>query len=242
MKRLYCDFHMHSCLSPCGDNDMTPANIAGMAFLKGLGAVALTDHNSAKNCPAFFAACEEAGILPIAGMEMTAAEEVHLVALFPTLESALAYDAFLQDKRVLIKNREDIFGEQRIMDAQDNIIGHEEHLLINALTMDVAECTQTARAYGALVYPAHIDKDANSIITALGFMPEDPTFTCYEFHSREKIDPFREKYSLGSARALISSDAHYLWDINESDQAMTIDVDETWDDDTKRAKILEMFQ
>ena len=28
---LTYDLHLHSCLSPCGDNAMTPANIAGFA-------------------------------------------------------------------------------------------------------------------------------------------------------------------------------------------------------------------
>ena len=30
------DFHNHSCLSPCGDNDMTPCNIVGMAKILNL--------------------------------------------------------------------------------------------------------------------------------------------------------------------------------------------------------------
>jgi len=70
MTRYYYDLHIHSCLSPCGDDDMTPNNIAGMAALKGLNIVALTDHNSTKNCPAFFEACKKQGIIPIAGMEL----------------------------------------------------------------------------------------------------------------------------------------------------------------------------
>lgn len=96
------DLHVHSCLSPCGDDDMTPANIAGMAALKGLSVVALTDHNSAKNCPAFFKACEEVGVLPIPGMELTTAEDIHVVALFKTLEEAMAFDTRLQDIRAWI--------------------------------------------------------------------------------------------------------------------------------------------
>ena len=63
MKISY-DLHLHSCLSPCADDDMTPYNIAGMAMLLGLQLLALTDHNSAKNCPAFFSACREYGSFP----------------------------------------------------------------------------------------------------------------------------------------------------------------------------------
>ena len=43
---LYYDFHIHSALSPCGDADMTPNNIVGMASIKGLDAIAVSDHNT----------------------------------------------------------------------------------------------------------------------------------------------------------------------------------------------------
>ncbi len=86
MNRYFYDFHLHSCISPCADNDMTPSNIAGMASLVGLNILALTDHNSVKNTPAFYEACKRFGIIPIAGMELTTAEEIHVVCLFETLE------------------------------------------------------------------------------------------------------------------------------------------------------------
>lgn len=82
MERFY-DLHLHSCLSPCADNDMTPVNIAGMGMLNGLSVMALTDHNSCGNCPAFFEACRSYGITPVAGMELTTAEDIHVVCLFP---------------------------------------------------------------------------------------------------------------------------------------------------------------
>ena len=50
-------------LSPCGDNEMTPATIAGMAKIIGLDLIALTDHNSCKNCPAIQKAANAYGIL-----------------------------------------------------------------------------------------------------------------------------------------------------------------------------------
>ena len=40
---IYYDFHIHSCLSPCGDDDNTPNNIVNMALIKGLNAIALSD-------------------------------------------------------------------------------------------------------------------------------------------------------------------------------------------------------
>ena len=109
MTELAYDLHIHSCLSPCGDDDMTPANIAGMAALKGLDAVALTDHNSCKNCPAFLAAAKEYGIIGIPGMELTTSEEVHAVCLFPELYQAMEFDRFVYSRLIKVKNRPEIF-------------------------------------------------------------------------------------------------------------------------------------
>ena len=125
MNRSYYDFHIHSCLSPCGDDDMTPNNIAGMASLAGLNIVALTDHNTAKNCPAFFEAAKRNGIIPIAGVELTTSEDIHIVCLFEYLDDALKFDNFLKDRRFKIPNRVDIFGEQMIMNGNDEVIGTE---------------------------------------------------------------------------------------------------------------------
>ena len=123
MKKYYYDLHIHSCLSPCGDDDSTPNSIAGIGELNSIEIMALTDHNTCKNCPAFFEACLRHGILPIAGMELTTAEDIHAVCLFPNLQKAMEFDKALQQKRILIKNRTDIFGHQFICDSEDNVIG-----------------------------------------------------------------------------------------------------------------------
>ena len=125
MSRYYCDLHIHSCLSPCGDEDMTPGNIVGMAQLNGLGIIALTDHNSTKNCPAFFKIAKANGIIPVAGMELTTAEDVHVVCLFRNLEDAMAFGEFVESKRIRIRNRPDVFGNQQITDENDEVCGEE---------------------------------------------------------------------------------------------------------------------
>ena len=129
---LYYDLHIHSCLSPCGDNDMTPANIVGMAAVKGLDVIAVTDHNSCKNCEAAMAAGEEYGVLVVPGMEICTAEEVHAVCLFPDLSRAMEFDRLVHDQLPPVKNRPDIFGDQQIYGCDDRICGEEPWLLINA--------------------------------------------------------------------------------------------------------------
>ena len=225
MMRYSYDLHTHSCLSPCADADNTPNNIAGMAYLSEIKIVALTDHNSAKNCPAFFEAAEKYGIIPVAGIELTTSEDIHVVCLFEELNDAMRFDEYLQSRRVLIKNRRDIFGDQQIMDGSDEIIGEEEHLLPNATTVSLDEAPELVKSYGGVCYPAHIDRDANGIIAILGTLPPTPAFDCIEIRSADKIDEYKEKYGLSDKVIIVSSDSHYLTDINETNHSFELDAD-----------------
>ena len=105
MINLFYDLHIHSCLSPCGSDDMTPYNIAGMAALKGLDVIAVTDHNSCKNCPAVLAAAKEYGILAVPGMEINTSEEVHAVCLFKSQEKAMEFDAYVYGRLLPVNPR-----------------------------------------------------------------------------------------------------------------------------------------
>ena len=153
MNRYYYDFHVHSCLSPCADNDMTPNNIAGMAAVAGLNIVALTDHNSSRNCPAFFAAARRNGIIPIAGMELTTAEDIHVVCLFEHLEEALSFNEEVDRRRIRFKNRTDIFGDQLLTDENDEVIGTEEDLLPNATEIPIDSVSELVSAFNGVCFP-----------------------------------------------------------------------------------------
>lgn len=216
--KFFYDLHIHSCLSPCAGDDMTPHSIAGMAKLNGLQLVALTDHNSCANCPAFFAACAEFDVVPVAGMELTTAEDIHLVCLLPDLDSALAFGAEVEKRRVRIANRPEIFGHQHLCAADDTIVSEEEHLLPNATQLSLSQAFSLGELFGAAVYPAHIDRAANGIIAALGVFPDTPAFTAAEFHSRDSEPGLRrENPALEGLRGVFSSDAHELWDIAEAE-------------------------
>ena len=222
---LFYDLHIHSCLSPCGDEDMTPANIAGMAAVKGLDLIALTDHNSCRNCPALLAAAEEYGILAVPGMEVTTAEEVHGVCLFKTLEAAMDFDACIYEKLMKFPNREEIFGRQEIYDCNDRICGTEPNLLINAVEISFQQLWDLALSFDGVMFPAHIDKKANSLIANLGLIPPDSQFVTAEvkdlgrLHGLKREHPYLEK-----CRIISNSDAHYLEHINEP--RLTLDVPE----------------
>ncbi|MDO4553759.1 MAG: PHP domain-containing protein [Lachnospiraceae bacterium] len=216
MDKFYYDLHIHSCLSPCGDNDMTPANIAAMSMLKGLQIIAVTDHNSCKNCPAVMAACREYGIIAIPGMELTTSEEVHCLCLFPSLEKAMEFDGFVYEHLIKIPNRKDIFGEQLLYNEEDQIIGEEPNLLIQATDISFDQVYELVTNYGGILIPAHIDKNSFSLLSNLGFISMDNSFRCAEIFQWEQREALLEKHAYLKTCSLISnSDAHRLEAIHE---------------------------
>lgn len=223
MNRYYYDLHIHSCLSPCGDDDNTPNNIAGMASLCGLNIVALTDHNTTANCPAFFEAAKRYGIIAVAGMELTTSEDIHVVCLFETLQGAMDFGERVKASSIPIENRPDIFGKQQILDGQDNIIGEEKNLLINATLISVEEVPALVEKYGGICYPAHIDRQSNGIISILGTFPSTPHFNCVEFHDGKKADEYIQKYALQDKKIIVSSDAHNLTDMRDKENYFDLD-------------------
>lgn len=239
MTPYYYDLHIHSCLSPCADNDMTPNNIAGMAALKGLQIVALTDHNSCKNCPAFFDACKRQGLIPIAGMELSTAEDIHLVCMFPELDMAMDFDREIEDHLMDVKNRPEIFGDQLITNGDDETVGTVEKLLISATDLWIGDAVQLVRKFGGHVRPAHIDRESNGIIAILGDIPEEYGFGCFEFNDSGSIISYREKFHyLTDEKLLVCSDAHYLWDINEAEHSILLD-DEPYSSSLVRERLFE---
>ncbi|MBE6934959.1 MAG: PHP domain-containing protein [Ruminococcaceae bacterium] len=223
MTRYAYDLHIHSCLSPCADDDMTPANIAGMASLNGLQLLALTDHNSCGNCPAFMTACRQYGIVPVPGMELTTAEEIHMVCLFPDLESAMAFNQEVRAHLMPIRNKPEVFGNQFFVNEQDDVLGEEEILLISATDLPLEDAYQLVLRYGGAAYPAHIDRDSNGIIAILGSMPEEPLFSAVELRDGANREAYTEKYGLSGRHFVCSSDSHNLWTIQEGEHTLELD-------------------
>jgi len=210
MSKYYYDLHLHSCLSPCGDDDNTPNNIAGMAKLCNLNIVALTDHNSTKNCPAFFEAARGYELIPIAGMELTTSEDIHVVCLFETLEKAMQFDEDLQKHRILMENKPDIFGLQQILNDQDEEIGQEKYYLPNATDISYENVKDYVEGFDGVCFPAHIDRKSNGVVSVLGTLPESPNFKCIEFNLSGSVLSYSERFDLSDKIILVNSDAHYL--------------------------------
>lgn len=212
--RLYYDLHIHSILSPCGDEDMTPNNIVNMSYLKGLDIIAVTDHNSCRNARAVMEAGK--GVIKVVpGMEITTSEEVHVLCLFPDIETAEDMGELVYSKMFGIKNQPEIFGRQIIMNSADEIVGEEENLLVNAVDMDIYEACCETKKRGGLFIPAHIDKASYSITANLGFLPPDLYVDGLEITERG-IREFKDKYPQHGV--VTDSDAHYLENISERER------------------------
>lgn len=227
---LYYDLHIHSALSPCGDEDMTPNNIVNMAYLKGLDIIAITDHNSCLNARAVMEAGQ--GVVKVVpGMEVTTSEEVHTLCLFPDIESAEDMGKLVRSKMSGIKNDPRIFGRQLVMNSQDEITGEEENLLVNAIDMDIYEVSAETKKRGGLFIPAHIDKSSYSVTANLGFLPPDLYVDGLEITARG-LEKYGEMYS--QYGIITDSDAHYLEDISEQERCIK-------SDDKNIQKILEFL-
>lgn len=210
--RVYVDLHLHSCLSPCGDELMTPNNIAGMSMLKQLDVIAVADHNSARNLPAVAEACRVVGVGLLPAMELTTAEEVHLLAYFPDVDSSCAFSQEIYPFLPAVDNRPALFGPQQVMNDQDEEIASEPRLLISALNLTIDELVNRIHARGGAAVPAHINRGSNGLLNALGFLPPD-----LPVDALETTRGMPCAANLSGRRLLHSSDAHDLGNISERD-------------------------
>lgn len=174
MRSTVVDLHNHSCLSPCASLDMSPRTMAALARERGIQVLGLTDHNAAFNCPAFAAACAEAGIAPLFGMELNSLEEAHLLVLFATPAEALAFGREMYDALPALPYDPERLGDQVAVDENENIIDMPEKWLGAALPLGFDELCREAARRGALVIPAHVDRASYSVGSQLGFLPEGP--------------------------------------------------------------------
>lgn len=242
MTKYFYDLHIHSCLSPCADDDMTPNNIAGMSAIKGLNIVALTDHNSCKNCPAFFEACRRQGLIPIAGMELTTAEDIHVVCLFPELDDAMRFDKEIEEHLSSIENKPSIFGNQLILNGDDDKIGEVKQLLISATDLWMSDALALVKKHNGYAHPAHINRESNGIVAILGDIPEEYGFGCFEFNGNDDIPEYKSRFDyITEENILVCSDAHHLWDISEAENCFLID-DEPYSSSLVRNRFFEQLK
>lgn len=217
-RSLYYDLHIHTCLSPCGDELMTPPNIVNMAYLKELSLIAVTDHNTARNARAVAGAAKMLSLplTVIPGIEVTTAENIHVLCLFPDFDSAEEAGKLVESHLPSILNRPHVFGRQLVMDEQENVTEEISRLLASPTDIPLDHLPELTARYGGLCIPAHIDRPSGGILEALGHLPDQLHFDAIEifdperFYRSQRFASYWRKYSV-----LFNSDAHQLADISE---------------------------
>ena len=208
---LRYDFHIHSCLSPCGNDDMTPANIAGMSFLAQLDAIAVTDHNSGLNISAAAEACKRYGVKFLCGIEVCTNEDIHVVCYFKNVEKALAFSQHIEENTFKFDNDAEIYGNQLVMDSEDKVLDSVPHLLISGCNYSVYELVDICHSMEGVCYYAHIDKQSYSVISVLGALPEDIPVDGVEIYDLSKRGWLIEMgYITEDTPYISNSDAHQL--------------------------------
>lgn len=168
------DFHNHSCLSPCGSLDLSPRVLVEKAKARGITVLALSDHNSARNTPAFESLAVDAGILPLSGIEVTTQEELHCLCLFATSAQALDFGERIESHLVKIRNQPEKWGDQVIVDRDEEVLGEIPYWLGAPTDIPLTQLSDWCLSADGLFIPAHIDRPSQSVLSQLGYLPDLP--------------------------------------------------------------------
>lgn len=211
---IYYDLHIHSCLSPCADDDMTPNNIVNMALIKGLDMISVTDHNCLLNQKAIRNVALRNNLKYIFGVEVQTMEDVHCLVYLKSDEQVDKMQEYLDNHLMKIDNNPDYFGNQLIIDEYDNVIKQKKELLLSSIDTSIEELSEFVHSINGLFIPAHILDRKNSITEQLGFIPFDLKYDGLEINNSERFDEIKKEY-LNCNLFLNDSDAHNLINIHE---------------------------
>lgn len=223
LKLYRADLHIHSCLSPCGDWDMSPAAIVKNCREKKIDIIALTDHNTAENTEVTVELGKKAGLIVFPGMEICTAEEVHVIAVFETVNDAMRMQREVYSQ-LSGENNPEVFGYQIVADEEDQVVRQNEKLLIGATAMGLNRVVEKIHSFNGIAIAAHIDKKAFSILGQLGFIPPDLDLDAVEVSFRERPESAADKLLHGmKVSCITASDAHYVEEIGRVTTRFRID-------------------
>lgn len=208
------DLHIHTVLSPCGDLEMSPVNIVERAAQKGLDIIAITDHNHTGHNRLAREIGEESGIYVVYGAEVNTREEVHCLAFFDTDDQLQAFQEYLEAQLPIMKNDTSLFGEQVIVDREEQILNEITHSLYPGLRHGITEVAAMVHGIGGLFVPAHVDRQMNGLYSQLGFFPPELTVDAVEISRKtSRTQACVSHPELSIFQLLKSSDAHFIEDI-----------------------------
>ena len=215
MLKIYtADLHIHSCLSPCGDLDMSPREIVAVAVEEKLDIIAITDHNASENIPAAIKAARGKPLTVLAGMEVASAEEAHLIALFDNFDSMGRFQQVVYENLMSFGIDQRTIDDQVIVNERDEVEGFNDHLLFGATALSFQQLVDEVHRLNGLAIASHVDRESYSIIAQLGFIPDDLPLDALEISPNMSKKQARLLFPDVNRFPLIkSSDAHYPGDI-----------------------------
>jgi len=210
MKNYRADLHIHTILSPCGDLSMSPANIISEASRKQIDIIGITDHNSTRQCTLVKKMGRDKGIFVLEGAEITTKEEVHCLAFFENTDTLIYFQEYLDANIPDVQNDPLIFGDQVVVDEDENIVFIEKRLLSNATRISLDKLQSFLHDCNGIFIPAHIDRMKNSLYSQLGFLPEGLKADALEVSRNSSPDKFAKIHPEVTAFPLITnSDSHF---------------------------------
>lgn len=213
---LSADLHVHTCLSPCSELEMSPREIVRTAVERGLDAVAITDHNSAENVDAVVRAAASSPLVVIPGMEITSMEEVHVLAFFPTVGQAQRVQQIMY-AGLGSTSREEYVQEQVLANEHDEVEGFCDRLLVGSSLLSLERVVRLIHEEGGLAVAAHIDRQAYGILGVLGFIPPRLVFDALEVSPRIPLAKATQVFpAYAHLPFTTGSDAHRLQDLGSA--------------------------
>jgi PHP family Zn ribbon phosphoesterase len=209
LRRLRADLHIHTCLSPCGELAMSPRAVVDRARSVGLDLIAVTDHNTTENAAAVIEAARGTGLAVLPGIELTTAEEVHILGLFDAGADLGPFQAEVFRNLPDVPAKRKFIRDQVLVDAEDYVMGFSPRCLFGATLLSVQDAVGLIHSHGGLAVACHIDRDSFSIVSQLGFIPADLPLDAVEVSPRLTVDEARAAFGpFDPLPAVRFSDAH----------------------------------
>jgi predicted metal-dependent phosphoesterase TrpH len=121
----------------------------------------------AENTPYVKEAGDRSGLVVLAGMELQTREEIHVIAIFDDYDTAYALQLMVYDLLPPGANDVEFWGDQVVVDGEDNIVRSEERLLISSAGISIEDAVAWIKSHGGIAIASHIDSPTFSIISQL---------------------------------------------------------------------------
>lgn len=202
---------------------MSPKRIVQQALNQHIDIIAICDHNSAENVMATLK-CAPSQLKVFPGMEITSVDEVHILALFDQGDEVIAMQEVVYQHLLPEENDESVFGEQLVVNENDEIEAYNKKLLIGYTGLTLNQLITHIHQLRGIAIASHIDREQYGIINQLGFIPPELDFDGLEISYRITRSQAVNRYpEIDNYPLITSSDAHYLDQIGRSTVALAME-------------------